>query len=74
VFDEFGENILTKREREIVALILKGHFSLSISHVVNITEGIVKIYRRNAYSKCGVVSQRDLFARFLNLLRKELDR
>lgn len=74
VFEKFGEDILTEREREIVALILKGHSSVSMSYILDITEGTVKIHRKNAYSKLGVVSQADLFARFLKLLQKKLDR
>ncbi len=73
VFDSFGQKILTQREREIISLVLKGHSSASIGQVLDISTGTVKIHRKNAYSKMGVVSQAELFSRFLSLLQQKLD-
>ncbi len=74
VFEIFGEDVLTEREREIVALVLKGHSSLSIGYVLEISPGTVKIHRKNAYRKLGVVSQAELFSKFLAVLETNLDR
>lgn len=72
VFESFGQDVLTEREQEIIALILKGHSSLSISHVLSITQGTVKIHRKNAYGKLDITSQAELFNKFLGLLEKRL--
>lgn len=73
VFESFGEDTLTLREREIISLVLKGHSSISIGQVLSISSGTVKIHRKNAYSKLGVASQAELFSMFLSLLQKKLD-
>lgn len=73
VFDRFGEDVLTQREREIITLVLKGHSSLSIGLVLGITLGTVKIHRKNAYKKLTVSSQAELFALFLSSLEVKLD-
>ncbi|MFK8076437.1 MAG: helix-turn-helix transcriptional regulator [Granulosicoccus sp.] len=72
VFDRFGENVLTQREREIITLVLKGHSSFSIGLVLGIAPGTVKIHRKNAYKKLTVSSQAELFALFLSSLEVNL--
>lgn len=61
----FGAGLLTDREREIAILILKGHSSRSISEVIGVTPGTVKIHRKNFYRKLGISSQSELFSTFL---------
>lgn len=73
VFDRFGADVLTKREREVIALVLKGHSSISIGLVLDVTSGTVKIHRKNAYNKLHVSSQAELFALFLSSLEVRLD-
>ncbi|MDA4848697.1 response regulator transcription factor [Hoeflea poritis] len=68
VFRNFGEDVLTAREREIIALILKGHSSLSIGKVLEISEGTVKNHRKHAYGKLRISSQAELFSLFLRKL------
>lgn len=72
VFDSFGLGVLTSREKQIVALILKGHSSASIGQVLAISEGTVKIHRKHAYGKLEICSQAELFSMFLASLRKKL--
>jgi len=72
LFDNFGTGVVTAREREIIALILKGHSSISIGHVLGISSGTVKIHRKNAYDKLQISSQAELFALFLSTLEKHL--
>ena len=64
--DEF--HCLTEREREIVALMLKGHSSKSIARDLDIAVGTVKNHRKNVYRKLSITSQPLLFARFLRLI------
>ena len=60
-----GFAALSAREREIVALILKGHSSKSIAWQLAIAVGTVKNHRKNIYRKLEITSQAALFARFL---------
>ena len=60
-----GFAALSAREREVVALILKGHSSTSIAWQLSIAVGTVKNHRKNIYRKLAVTSQAALFARFL---------
>ena len=64
-FEAFGAEVLTGREREIAALILKGHSSASIGAITGTTVGTVKIHRKNLYRKLGIGSQSELLSRFL---------
>ena len=60
-----GFAALSAREREVVALILKGHSSTSIAWQLSIAVGTVKNHRKSIYRKLAVTSQAALFARFL---------
>lgn len=63
--ERFGAGVLTEREQEIAILILKGHSTRSIAGVIGVTQGTVKIHRRNFYRKLGISSQSELFSTFL---------
>lgn len=67
-FQLFAATVLTRREQAIVSLILRGHSSLSIGHLLNIAEGTVKIHRKHIYAKLGISSQTELFNRFIEHL------
>lgn len=66
--ERFGAGVLTEREREIAILVLKGHSTRSISDVIGVAEGTVKIHRKNFYRKLGISSQSELFSAFLTSL------
>jgi DNA-binding CsgD family transcriptional regulator len=57
--------LLTKRELEIVTLILKGHSNLSLAAVLELSPNTVKVHRRQIYSKLNISSQAELFRLFL---------
>lgn len=57
--------VLTRRENEIVSLILKGHSSLSIAAVLDLSPNTVKVHRRQIYAKLRISSQAELFHLFL---------
>ena len=69
-FRTFGRSLLSPREREVVGLVLRGHSSDSISKVLGISPGTVKVHRKNIYAKLGIMSQSELFSIFLNALSK----
>lgn len=56
---------LTPRELEVVGLVLEGHSSESISNLLGISAGTVRIHRKNIYTKMRISSQRELFAIFI---------
>lgn len=60
-----AHDLLTPRENDVVALILKGHSSGSIGQTLQISPGTVKIHRKNAYRKLNISSQAQLFARLI---------
>lgn len=58
--------LLSKRELEIVTLILKGHSSYSIAATLGLSPNTVKVHRRQAYAKLTISSQAELFHLFLS--------
>ena len=67
-FEMFGNGILTRREGEVVRMVLRGHSSESIGKRLGISTGTVKIHRRNIYAKLGISSQSELFSLFISRL------
>jgi DNA-binding CsgD family transcriptional regulator len=67
-FENFGENILTQREREITQLLLRGHSSKSVARELGIAPGTVMVHKRNLFAKLGITSQYELFSRFIDAL------
>lgn len=67
-FDNFGEDSLTQREREITQLLLRGHSSKSIARELGIAPGTVMVHKRNLFAKLGITSQYELFSRFIDAL------
>jgi len=61
-FANFGETILTRREREISQLLLRGHSSKSVARVLKIAPGTVMVHKRNLFAKLGISSQYELFS------------
>lgn len=67
-FENFGEDDLTQREREITQLLLRGHSSKSIARELGIAPGTVMVHKRNLFAKLGITSQYELFSRFIDAL------
>ena len=59
---------MTRREREVVVLMLLGHSSKAIARQLEIAVGTVKNHRKHVYRKLAVGSQSALFARFISLI------
>ncbi|PSJ58649.1 helix-turn-helix transcriptional regulator [Pseudaminobacter soli (ex Li et al. 2025)] len=57
--------LLTRRELEIVTLILKGHSNISLAALLSLSPNTVKVHRRQIYSKLNISSQAELFRLFL---------
>lgn len=63
--DVFGHSDLTKRERQVARLILRGHSSHSIAQNLDISYDTVKNHRKKLFSKLKISSQTELFQRFM---------
>jgi DNA-binding CsgD family transcriptional regulator len=64
----FGSTQLTKREGEVINLILLGHTSRTIAEHLQISPETVKLHRKHAYSKLEIKSQSELFYLFIDSL------
>jgi len=65
-----GHTVLSARQRQVVALVLKGHSTETIALKLDISADTVKVHRRHAYARLGISSQAELFAKFLDLLSR----
>lgn len=65
-FTNFGQNTLTRREREISQLLLRGYSSKSIARELKIAPGTVMVHKRNLFSKLGISSHYELFSLFID--------
>lgn len=69
-FTNFGQTVLTRREREISQLLLRGHSSKSVARELKIAPGTVMVHKRNLFGKLGISSQYELFSLFIDDLGK----
>ena len=67
-FENFGAGLLTRREREITQLLLRGHSAKSVARELNIAPGTVMVHKRNLFSKLRITSQYELFSLFIEAL------
>ena len=68
VSNNFCAGRLTERERDVVAMILRGYSSEAIGLHLGIAHGTVKVHRRHIYRKLTISSQAELFALFVQQL------
>ncbi|WP_261985210.1 helix-turn-helix transcriptional regulator [Pseudomonas arsenicoxydans] len=69
-FEHFGCNLLTEREREVAHMVLRGHSVKSTASQMSISPETVRMHRKNLYLKLEIGSQSELFALFIEWLRK----
>ncbi|WP_163937242.1 helix-turn-helix transcriptional regulator [Paraferrimonas sp. SM1919] len=67
-FNNFGRDVLSEREREIILLILKGYSSKAIAGLLEISPDTVKVHRKRIHRKLDITSQAELFSLFLSSL------
>ncbi|OZA00947.1 MAG: helix-turn-helix transcriptional regulator [Rhizobiales bacterium 17-65-6] len=70
-FERFCESSLTHQQRRIVQLILRGHSSTSIAEILELSEGTVKIHRKNIYRRLNISSQTELFNLFIQDMNRQ---
>ena len=64
----FGKDHLSKRECEVIQLILKGHSNKSIARLLDISVDTVKVYNKRFHAKLDISSQAELFSLFLEAI------
>jgi len=62
---DFGKDVLTEREQDVVQLILNGYSSKAIAVTLEISLPTVKTHRRNIYARLRISSQVELFNLFV---------
>ncbi len=67
-FENFGEGQLTRRERQITQLLLRGYSSKAVARELGIAPGTVMVHKRNLFLKLGITSQYELFSGFIDAL------
>ena len=68
IAQQLFESTLTRREREIVALILRGYPTSIIAKKLVVKPGTVKNHRRNIYLKLDITTERELFLRYVDAI------
>ena len=68
---KFAKSRLTDRENQVLLLVVRGYSSKQIAYALKIASQTEKVHRRNVYSKLGVRSQGQLFARLLEFIAEE---
>ncbi len=67
-FLNFGKDHLSKRECEVIQLILKGHSNKSIALLLEISVDTVKVFNKRFHTKLNISSQAELFSLFLEAI------
>lgn len=67
-----AEEPLTRRERQIAALIAEGHSGKAISRQLGISPQTQSVHRRNIYRKLGITSQVELVTQILGEVLPQL--
>lgn len=62
---------LTKRENDVISLVLRGFDNKAIAENLSISYGTVKNYRLNIYQKLEIGTERELFIRYLEHLHQQ---
>ena len=64
----FGGSVLTKRESQVINLILVGHSTKTLAKALGISPETVKLHRKHAYAKLDIRTQAELFYLFIDSL------
>jgi DNA-binding CsgD family transcriptional regulator len=67
-FRTFGQDFVSKREREVLELMLRGYGADTTAERFEISLETVRRHRKAIYKKLDVNSQSDLFALFINVM------
>lgn len=68
LLDQIAGGVLTPRETEVIAMVLRGYSTAAIGAHLLISDETVKVHRKNAYRKLSISSQAQLFSLLLTVL------
>ena len=61
-FDNFGDGLLTQREREITQLLLRGRSTMSMARELDIAQGPVRVHKRYLFVQLSITSPYERFS------------
>jgi DNA-binding CsgD family transcriptional regulator len=64
----FGSSMLTRREQQVIELVLLGNSTRLVAEKLGISAETVKLHRKHAYAKLDISSQAELFYLFVDAL------
>ena len=64
----FGSSMLTRREQQVIELVLLGNSTRLVADKLGISAETVKLHRKHAYAKLDISSQAELFYLFVDAL------
>ena len=64
----FGSSVLTRREQQVIELVLLGNRTRLVADKLGISAETVKLHRKHAYAKLDISSQAELFYLFVDAL------
>ena len=64
----FGSSVLTRREQQVIELVLLGNSTRLVADKLGISAETVKLHRKHAYAKLDISSQAELFYLFVDAL------
>jgi DNA-binding CsgD family transcriptional regulator len=67
----FGSSVLTRREQQVIELVLLGHSTRLVAEKLGISAETVKLHRKHAYAKLDISSQAELFYLFVDALASD---
>lgn len=62
----FGEGVLTPREKEVMQLLIRGYSSKEAARLLDISYETERVHRKNIYSKLKINSQKELLGKIFN--------
>jgi DNA-binding CsgD family transcriptional regulator len=64
----FGSSVLTRREQQVIELVLLGNSTRLVADKLGISAETAKLHRKHAYAKLDISSQAELFYLFVDAL------
>ena len=64
----FGSSVLTRREQQVIELVLLGHSTRLVAEKLGISAETAKLHRKHAYAKLDISSQAEFFNLFIDAL------
>ena len=68
----FGSSMLTRREQQVIELVLLGNSTRLVADKLGISAETVKLHRKHAYAKLDISSQAELFYLFVDALASHI--